>query len=47
LVDLPQNPLQDAGKAKESYETHFNDESNEATTSDKIPEEVEMSNQTT
>jgi hypothetical protein len=33
-------------KAKWSYEAHFNTESNEATISGKIPEEVDMSNLT-
>jgi hypothetical protein len=44
LIDLYQKSLKDVRKAKGSYETHLTDKSNEATTSGKIPEEVEMSN---
>jgi hypothetical protein len=33
-----------SGKAKVSYEAYFNDKSNEAITSGKIPEEVEIPN---
>jgi hypothetical protein len=44
LVNLYQKFLTDTGKAKRSYETYFNDKSNEATTSEKITDEVEMSN---
>jgi hypothetical protein len=40
LVDLYQKSLKDAGKAKGSYETHFNATSDEATTSDKRPDEA-------
>jgi hypothetical protein len=41
---LYQKSLNNTKKAKGSYETHFNDKSNEAKASGKIPEEVEMSN---
>jgi hypothetical protein len=36
----------DVGKAKGSYESHFNDKSNEATSLGKIPGEVKMPNLT-
>jgi hypothetical protein len=38
--------IQNARKAKGSYEAHFNDKSNNATTLGKIPEEVQMPNLT-
>jgi hypothetical protein len=41
---LYQKSLNNTKKAKGSYETHFNDKSNEAIASRKIPEKVEMSN---
>jgi hypothetical protein len=41
LVDLYQKSLKEAGKAKESYEAHFNAASDEATTSGKRPDEAE------
>jgi hypothetical protein len=44
LVDLYQKSLNDAEKAKGSYEAHFNDKSNEAIASGKIPEEVDIPN---
>jgi hypothetical protein len=40
LVDLYQKSLKEAGKVKRSYEAHFNAASNEATTSDKCPDEA-------
>jgi hypothetical protein len=40
LVDLYQKSLKEAGKAKRSYEVHFNATSDEATTSDKHPDEA-------
>jgi hypothetical protein len=40
LVDLYQKSLKEAGKAKGSYETHFNAASDEATTSSKHPDEA-------
>jgi hypothetical protein len=46
LVDLYQKSLNNIGKAKGSYEAHFNDKSNEATTSGEILEKVEMPNLT-
>jgi hypothetical protein len=46
LFDLYQKSLKDVGKAKRSYETYFNNKSNEATTLGKIPEEVEIPNLT-
>jgi hypothetical protein len=36
--------LNDAEKSKRSYEAYFNDKSNETTTSEKIPDEVEIPN---
>jgi hypothetical protein len=39
LVDLYQKSLKEAGKAKGSYEAHFNATSDEATTSGKCPDE--------
>jgi hypothetical protein len=44
LFDLYQKSLKDVGKAKRSYETYFNNKSNEATTLGKIFEEVEIPN---
>jgi hypothetical protein len=44
LVDLYKKSLKDVRKAKGSYEAHFNVESIEATTSGKIPMEVDMLN---
>jgi hypothetical protein len=41
---LYQKFLTDTGKAKRTYETYFNDKSNEATTLEKITDEVEMPN---
>jgi hypothetical protein len=41
-----QKSLNNARKDKGSYKTHFNDKSNEATTSRKISEKVEMPNLT-
>jgi hypothetical protein len=46
LVDLYKKSLKDIEKAKGSYEVHFNVESIEATTSGKIPVEVDMPNLT-
>jgi hypothetical protein len=43
---LYQKFLKNVGKVKRSYETYFNDKSNEVTTSGKIPEEVDMPNLT-
>jgi hypothetical protein len=43
---LYQKSLKDVRKAKGLYEAHFNDESNEATTSRKIHDEVEIPNLT-
>jgi hypothetical protein len=40
LVDLYQKSLKEAGKAKGSYEVHFNAASNEATTLGKPPDEA-------
>jgi hypothetical protein len=40
LVDLYQKSLKEAGKAKRSYEVHFNATSDEATTLDKHPDEA-------
>jgi hypothetical protein len=40
LVNLYQKFLKEAGKAKGSYETHFNAASDEATTSGKRPDEA-------
>jgi hypothetical protein len=40
LIDLYQKSLKEAGKAKGSYEAHFNVTSDEATTSGKRPDEV-------
>jgi hypothetical protein len=43
---LYQKFLKNIGKVKRSYETYFNDKSNEVITSGKIPEEVDMPNLT-
>jgi hypothetical protein len=40
LVDLYQKSLKEDGKAKGSYEAHFNAASDEATTSAKHPDEA-------
>jgi hypothetical protein len=40
LIDLYQKSLKEAGKAKGSYEAHFNVTSDEATTLGKRPDEV-------
>jgi hypothetical protein len=40
LVDLYQKSLKEAGKAKGSYEAHFNAASDDATTSGKCPNEA-------
>jgi hypothetical protein len=40
LIDLYQKSLKEAGKAKESYEAHFNVASDEATTSGMHPDEA-------
>jgi hypothetical protein len=40
LIDLYQKSLKEVGKAKGSYEAHFNATSNEATTSGKCPDEA-------
>jgi hypothetical protein len=40
LVDLYQKSLKEAGKAKGSYEAHFNAASDKATTSGKRPDEA-------
>jgi hypothetical protein len=40
LVDLYQKSLKEAGKAKRSYEDHFNATSDEDTTSGKRPDEA-------
>jgi hypothetical protein len=42
LFDLYQKSLKDVQKATRSYKTYFNDKSNEATTSGKIFEEVDI-----
>jgi hypothetical protein len=44
LVNLYQKSLKEAKKATESYEAHFNDASDEATTSDKHPNEAAKPN---
>jgi hypothetical protein len=41
---VPKKSLNDAEKSKRSYEAYFNDKSNETTTSEKIPGEVEIPN---
>jgi hypothetical protein len=46
LIALYQKFLKNVRKVKRSYETYFNDKSNEVTTSGKIPEEVDMPNLT-
>jgi hypothetical protein len=43
LVDLYQKSLKEAGKVKESYESHFNAISDEATTSGKRRDEAAKS----
>jgi hypothetical protein len=47
LVDLYQKYLKEAEKAKESYESHFNVASDEATTSSKRPDEAAKPSLTT
>jgi hypothetical protein len=46
LIDLYQKSLKDVEKAKGSYECHFNAGSDEATTSDKRPDEATKSSLT-
>jgi hypothetical protein len=41
LIDMYQKSLKEVGKAKGSYETHFNVSSDEATTSGNRPDEAE------
>jgi hypothetical protein len=43
LVELHQRSLKEFNNTKRSYETHFNDETKEATTSATIPSNTEMS----
>jgi hypothetical protein len=47
LVDLYPKSLKEAGKAKGLYEDHFNAASDEATTSDMLPDEAAKSSPTT
>jgi hypothetical protein len=47
LVDLYHKSLKEAGKAKGSYEAHFNATSDEATTSSKRPDDTAKSSPST
>jgi hypothetical protein len=42
VVELYQRSLKESNNAKRSYEAHFNDETNEATTSGTISSDPEM-----